>query len=261
MKHAIIIFFVGCLMILSASCGRKQSEQGFIQISPESVQITIVVPESNNQTGLSATPTHDFAWADSRAACQFTSVCILMRVGRCENVQAIHVSQIATAEAYTILSKEQYPEVDCAPDWPIEDYDPYCLNQKCRAILRNYHMMLEVPEQPIAGEPFWVGMSFQLNKSAQKVVAGFGFPEGLNIVNGQATWSGPVEAGQEIVFWVEVQTNRVDDLYLTTWAKIQDDEAFPGVSWSEYIEVASPLSITPWPERERILPTPTPRNR
>ena len=118
--------------------------------------------------------------------------------------------------------------------------------------------MLEVPEQPIAGEPFWVGMSFQFNQSAQKVVASFRFPDGVNIVNGQASWSGPVEAGQEIVFWIELQANRVGEIYLTGNAKIQDDDAFPGVSWGGYIEVTSPLSITPWPPHDYILPSSTP---
>ena len=48
------------------------------------------------------------------------------------------------------------------------------------------------------------------------------------------------------------------EIALTGWAKIQDDEAFPGVSSSGYFEVAAPLSITPWPSHDNVLPSPTP---
>jgi hypothetical protein len=259
MKRTIITFFVGCLMVLSAGCEWKRSEQEFIQISPESVQITIVVPDSDNPTSLSPTPTHDFAWADSRASCQFTSDCILMRVGGCENVQAIHVSQVKIAEEWTTRSKEEFPNVVCAPDWPIEDYDPFCLNQKCRAVLRNYHMILEVPEQPVAGLPFWLGMSFRYHIGLEQVYARFILPEDVKIVSGQEFWSGPVEAGKDYVLWVEVQTTKVGDLYLGGGTLIkQGDQGIPPLGWSDHIYVSSPNSLTPWPEHEWILPTPTP---
>ncbi len=51
-----------------------------------------------------------------------------MRVGGCENVQAIHHSQVDLAEAYTERSKREYSNVVCALDFPIEEYEALCLN-------------------------------------------------------------------------------------------------------------------------------------
>ena len=244
-----------CLFIMTSGCVPNNNETD----RPEPTKLTVAVPDADNQIGPSATPTHDFAWEDSRADCQFSSDCILMEVGNCDTIQAIHFSQIATAEAYSAQSKEKSPEVVCAPNWPIEEVMPLCLNQHCRAVLKNYHLLLEVPGQPVAGQPFWVGMSFRYHEALEQVEARFLLPEGMQVVDGQASWSGPVEAGREYVIWVEVQTNKVGDIYLAGWTGIkQGDPSIPALSRSDYVEVSSPISLTPWPERERILPTPTP---
>jgi hypothetical protein len=182
-----------------------------------------------------------------------------MKVGGCDNVDAIHVSQVEFAQAYTERSKKKYRNVQCAPGFPIEDYEPLCLNQKCQEVLKDYRLLLEVPDQPVAGQPFWVGMSFRFPRAQERVEARFHLPENMEVVGGQAKWSGPIEAGQEYILWVEALTNTPGKAYLTGWAGVsQGETSMPPLSWSQYIEVAAPQALTPWPERERILPTPTP---
>ncbi|RPH63060.1 MAG: hypothetical protein EHM81_00915 [Chloroflexi bacterium] len=227
-----------------ASCAPHPSEDGFAGDHP---------------TDSSATPTLDFSFDSSRAACQASSECVLMKIGGCENVDAIHVSQVEFAQAYSERSKEKYKNVVCAPSMPIEDYEPLCLNRKCRAALKDYRLLLEAPEQPVAGKSFWLGMGFRFPRSQEQVDARFLLPQDMTIVSGQANWSGPVEAGQEVVLWVEVLTDKPGEAYLTGWAGIsQGETSIPPLTWSQTIEVAAPQALTPWPERERILPTPTP---
>lgn len=201
----------------------------------------------------------DFSHQDSRAACQFSSACILMPVGVCGNIQAIHVSQVGLAEAYTRQEQLTHPLVQCAPNLPIEVYEPLCLNQRCRAVVREYDLVLEVPEQPVAGQPFWIGMRFQYHAPIELLEARFLLPEGVEVVGGQESWRGPVEAGVVYVLWVEVMTRKTGDLYLMGWTGIQQgDSSIPPLSWSEHIQVASPQALTPWPAHEYILPSPTP---
>lgn len=200
----------------------------------------------------------DFSFDDSRAACQASAECLLMKVGVCDTVQAIHLSQIEIAQAYSERSKKEYPIVQCAPGWPIEYYEPLCLNLKCRAIQKDYRMLLEVPEQPVAGRPFWVGMSFRIPTTVEEMNAHFNLPDGIKIIGGEASWIGRVEANRDYVLWVELLAETPGQVYLTGWAKAQDNPALPTLSSSEHVEVVSPHSLTPWPERERILATPTP---
>jgi hypothetical protein len=125
-------------------------------------------------------------------------------------------------------------------------------------MVRGYDLILEVPEQPIAGHPFWVGMSFQYHESLDLLEARFLLPEGVEVVSGLESWSGSIEEGRDYVLWVEVLTNKVGDLNLTGWTGIKKgDPNIPALSWSDHIEVLSPIALTPWPEGERILPTPT----
>jgi hypothetical protein len=200
-----------------------------------------------------------FEFEDSRAACQNTSECVLMRVGGCSGVQAIHLSQVNLANTYTAFTKDEQTNVVCAPQLPIEEYEPLCLNQHCRAVIRAFRLLLEVPDQPVAGEPFWIGMSFRFTEDADRVEAKFNLPESFQVVEGQTIWSGPLKAGTEQVLWVQVQTNTTGRVYLSGWAKITDgNQAISPLTWSEYVTVAVDPPLTPPLERERILSTPTP---
>lgn len=201
----------------------------------------------------------DFSRQDSRASCQFSSDCVLMPVGVCGGIQAILVSQVELAQAYTRQEELAHPLVQCAPNLPIEIYEPLCLNQHCRAVGRDYDLILEVPEQPVAGQPFWIGMRFQYHQAIEVLEARFLLPEGVDVVSGKESWRGPVEVGVDYVLWIKLQTPKVGDLYLTGWTGIkQGDTSIPPLSWREYIQVSSPNALTPWPELERILPSPTP---
>jgi hypothetical protein len=204
-----------------------------------------------------ATPTLDFGFDDARAACQASSDCILMKLGGCDVVDAIQVSQVEMAREYSEQSKKQFQNVQCAPSLPIEAFEPLCLNQKCRAVPGNYHLLLEAPDQPIAGQPFWIGLRFRFNRAAGQVEARILLPPGVEVVAGQAEWSGAIEAGQELVFWVQVQANRAGRMNFMGWAKLQDDPAMPPLNETLSLDVVSPGALTPWPERERILATPT----
>ena len=205
------------------------------------------------------TPTIDFGFVESRHPCQKKSDCVLMRIGVCGYVQAIHVTQIDEAEAYTRREKMAHPLVQCSPQLPFDAYEALCLNRQCRAVVRGYDLILEVPEQPIAGRPFWIGMGFRYHTDIEELDARFILPEGMQVIQGQETWRGPVEAERDYVFWVEVMTNRAGELYVTGWTGIKKGEpGIPPLSWSDYIEVSLPSALTPWPDVERILPTPTP---
>jgi hypothetical protein len=243
MKQRTLILVLCCLILVIEGCEGNRIEDEFFTASEEPISVT---------------PTLDFAFLDSRAACQTTSDCILMRVGGCENVQAIHLSQVGLAEAYTKRSKKEYPNIVCAPDFPIEEYEPLCLNQKCQAILLGYRLILEVPEQPVIDKPFWLGMSFRFHVAAEEVNARFMLPESLNIVSGQTSWSGPVEALEDHIIWVEVLSKEAGKFYLGGWAGItQGDTAIPPLIWSEYITVVLANSLTPQPMGMPILATPT----
>jgi hypothetical protein len=246
------IIFIGSLMMIINGCTLGQNKQDFPAISPEAVQLTVGVTNFNQ-----VKPTHDFSFDDSRAACQASSDCVLMPVGGCGNIQGIHLSQIDIANSYTEKSKKENPNVQCAPQLPDEEYQAICLNQKCRAMVTDAHLLLEFPDQPVAGLPFWIGMNFRYPTAIEQLDAHFVLPEDMKFVGGQTSWDGPVEAGKDYVLWVQVQTDKIGDRYVSGWSgSKQNDNAIPPLYWSEYIYISSPLAITPWPEREHLIPTP-----
>ena len=239
----ILVLVLFCLPLVITGCGRMQNGGEL---------------PSTGEGFVSATPTHDFSYEDSRAACQAVAECVLMWVGGCENVQAIHLSQVELAKVYTERAKKEYPDVVCAPDFPIEEYEALCLNQKCRAVLQNYRLIIEVPEQPVAGKPFWVGMSFRFHVAAEKVTARFILPEHLVVVRGQTLWSGSVEAFEDHVMWVEVVSEKPGKVYLSGWADIQQgNTSIPPLTWSEYFSVILDASATLPPIGMPVLATPT----
>ncbi len=205
----------------------------------------------------SATPTLDFGFDEARAACQASSDCLLMKIGACDTVQAIHLSQVDMAREYSEQSKKRDADVQCAPSRPMEDFEPLCLNQRCRAVPKIYHLILEAPEQPVAGQTFWLGLRFNFRKASGDVLARIALPPDVELVSGQAEWSGAIEAGQEVVFWAELLVSRTGRMNFMGWAKLKDDSAIPPLNYTLSLEIASPDALTPWPERERILATPT----
>ena len=266
MKRTAMAFILCCTMLALAGCdwrGSERSPASDIEMATSIVPATVALrieltSTKDDKSSALAPPTLDFSFEESRAACQASSDCVLMQVGACDKVQAIHRSQIEVAQAYSERSKKEYPNIQCAPGWPIEYYEPLCLNQKCRAVQKDYRMLLEVPEQPVAGQPFWVGISFRIPTTVEQMNAHLSLPDSVKVVGGEASWSGRAEANQDYVLWAKLLTDTPGQVYLTAWAKAQDDAAFSPLSCSEHIEVASPYSLTPWPERERLLATPTP---
>jgi|GEM_PF-3848007 len=199
----------------------------------------------------------DFGFDEARAACQSSSGCILMKIGACDTVQAIHLSQADVAREYSEQSKKQNKDIWCAPSRPMEDFEPLCLNQRCRAVPKIYHLILEAPDQPVAGQPFWVGLRFNFRKASGDVLARIELPPDVELVSGQAEWDGAIEVGQEVVFWAQVLVNRTGRMDFMGWAKLQDDPAAPPLNNTLSLEIVLPGALTPWPERERILATPT----
>lgn len=200
----------------------------------------------------------DFGFDEARAACQLSSDCVLMKIGDCDTVQAIHLSQVDEAQEYSEQSKQRDKDVLCAPSRPIEDFRPLCLNQRCRAVPQIYHLILEAPDQPVAGQPFWIGLRFNFQRASADARARIELPPGVELVGGQSEWSGAIEAGQEVVFWAQARANRTGRMNVMGWARLQDDSAVPPLNDTLKLEVVAPDALTPWPERERILATPTP---
>ncbi len=199
-----------------------------------------------------------FEFEDSKAACQASAECTLMPVGGCGSVRAVHLSQVELANAYTEYVKQSGPAAQCAPNLPIEEYEALCLNRRCLEVPRSARLLLEVPQQPVAGEPFWVGMGFRFHVDAERAEARLLLPGELKVVQGQETWSGPVAAGQDYVLWAQVEIDQAGRLYIGGWAGIKDGgPAVSPLSWGEYITVAPRGSLTPPPGAERILPAPT----
>ncbi len=202
-----------------------------------------------------------FEFEDSRTACRESGECVLMRAGGCEGVQSIHESQVEFAKEYTTYVKTVYPNVVCAPGLPIEEYESLCLNQKCMAVSRNYRLLLEVPEQPVAEKPFWIGISFRFHVDIEEVEARFILPEHIRVLEGQTSWRGKVKALEDYVMWIRVQTDQPGEVYLTGWTKIQKgDPGIPPLSMSEKFMVNPQSLSTEQPGSEWILQTPTPEN-
>lgn len=199
-----------------------------------------------------------FEFEDSKAACRSTSECVLMRVGGCENVRAVHRSQIDLANEYSQYVKTVYPDVVCAPDLPMEEYEPLCLNRQCWEAARSYRLLLEVPEQPLAGQPFWIGMSFRFPVDAEQVDAKFIMPDNIQVIQGLDAWSGPVKAHQDHVMWVQVQATTAGQVYLSGWAGIKDgNSAISPLGWGKHFTVLLENSLTPQPDYEQVFATPT----
>ena len=215
-------------------------------------------PAGNTKNDEFAPTARAFEFEDSKSACQSTSECILMRVGGCDNVRAVHKSQIDLANEYTQYVKKVYLNVVCAPDLSIEEYEPLCLNRQCKEVARSYRLLLEVPEQPVTGQPFWIGMSFRFPVDAEQVDAKFVLPDPVKVVHGQKTWSGPVRAHEDYVMWLQVQTNTTGTVNLSGWAGIKDgNPAISPLGWGKYFTILLESLPTPQPEYERILATPT----
>lgn len=137
----------------------------------------------------------DFGFDETRAACQASSECVLMKIGICDKVQAIHLSQVDRAREYSEQSKQFDKSVQCAPSRPIEDFAPLCLNQRCRAVPRIYHLILEAPDPPMAGQPFWIGLRFNFNHASADAQARIELPPGVELLGGQVEWRGLLRPG------------------------------------------------------------------
>jgi hypothetical protein len=198
-----------------------------------------------------------FEFVDSRPNCQVSSDCILMRVGSCGNVRAIHSSEIELAEAYTQYARQRDQNVQCAPQLPMEEYEALCLNKKCGNVPRSYRLLLEVPQPPAVGEPFWVGMSFRFPVAVEEVSARFLLPENVDVLQGDLEWSGSIGALEEHVMWIQVKTNHAGTINLSGWAKAKSNTALPPLSMGQRFAVTLPGERTPFPKSERIVPTPT----
>jgi hypothetical protein len=216
-------------------------------------------PAGNTKNDEFAPTARAFEFEDWKAACQSTSECILMRVGGCDNVRAVHQSQIGPANEYSEYVKKMSPHVVCAPDLPMEEYEPLCLNRQCKEVARSFRFLLEVPEQPVVGQPFWIGMSFRFPVDAEQVDAKFFLPDNVRVIQGKETWSGSVRAHEDHVMWVQVQTNTTGEVYLSGWAGIKDGNfAISPLGWGKHFTILQESLPTPQPEYERILATPTP---
>jgi len=104
-------------------------------------------------------------------------------------VRAVHQSQIGLANEYTEFVKKMSSNVVCAPDLPIEVFEPLCLNRQCKDVIRSYLFLLEVPEQPVASQPFWIGMSFRFPMDAEWVDAKFILPDTVRVIRRRNTLS------------------------------------------------------------------------
>jgi hypothetical protein len=198
-----------------------------------------------------------FEFEDSHPNCMISSDCMLMRVGGCLNVRAIHHLEYELAEAYTQYARQRDQNVQCAPQLPMDEYEALCLNDKCSRVLRSNRLLLEVPQPPTAGEPFWIGMSFRFPVDVEQVSARFLLPENIEVLQGDLEWSGSLEALEDRVLWIQVKTNRSGMINLSGWAKAESNTALPPLSMGQQFAVSLPGERTPFPESERIVPTPT----
>jgi hypothetical protein len=252
-----VAIYIGCLLLLNAGCA---SNAGYENNTSNLVTETSKETEGGTQLAVPAyneTDFKNFEFEDARANCQASSECVLMPLGGCMNTRAIHRSQIELAEAYTDYAKKTNTNVMCAPHLPPEEYEALCLNQKCKEVSRSYRLLLEVPETPGIGKPFWLGMSFRFPISSKNVEAHFIVPEGVEVVSGEIEWSGPLEALQDHTMWIQLQSNRVGEITLMGWARAHqsDTQITPLTSGKKYmVENAS----NPLPQLvERIIATPT----
>jgi hypothetical protein len=242
MKRLLLALLTCCLFSFNSGCNDR----------PE-----VLEPGDNSESKYSETDFKNFEFEDSHPNCQASAECILMQVGGCMNVRAIHVSEVELAEAYTVYAKDLHSNVQCAPDLPIEEYEALCLNQKCKETPRHYRLLVEVPEQPVEGQPFWVGMSFRFPIAAEMAYARFNFPENIDVISGQTEWIGPLEALEERVMWVQVQVNRTGEVNLNGWAGVQrGNTAISPLSWGKKFTVVRTGDLTPQ-AAERIIATPT----
>jgi hypothetical protein len=252
-----VAIYIGCLLLISAGCTSNADYEN---------NLPNLVTETSKAAGegyLPSIPAYNesdfksFEFEDGRADCQASSECVLMPVGGCMNIRAIHQSQIELAEAYTEYAKKTNTNVVCAPQLPAEEVEALCVNQKCNEVSRSYRLLLEVPEAPVIGKPFWLGMSFRFPISSERVEARFMVPEGVAVVSGELEWSGPLEALQDHTMWIQLQANRAGEITLMGWAGAQqsDTPITPLTSGKKYIvENASNPSHEPI---ERIIATPT----
>jgi hypothetical protein len=244
MRPYLLLLNAICLILLTGGC--SQRSEG--------------VPANNqNDSKYTQADLKNFEFEDSHPDCQAASDCILMRVGGCLNMRAVHVAEIDLAEEYTRYAKKLHPNVVCAPELPPEEYESLCLNRRCTRTTRSSRLLLEVPEQPIAGQPFWVGMSFRFPVAAEVVDARFLLPDDVQILTGQGEWHGSLNALEDHVMWVQVQTNRAGPVYLSGWAGIPGgNPAITPLNWGKYFEIILSDQRTPQPTSQSVLPTPTP---
>jgi hypothetical protein len=251
-----VAMFIGCLLLTSAGCTSNAVYENYP---------SYLVTETSKETdegfqhtvpAYNETDFKNFEFEDGRADCLASSECVLMPLGGCMNTRAIHRSQIELAEAYTDYVKKTYTDVVCAPQLPAEEYEALCLNQKCVEVSRSYRLLLEVPETPVIGKPFWLGMSFRFPISSERVEARFMVPESVEVISGELEWSGPLEALQDHVMWIQLQSNRLGEINLMGWAGAQQSEtAITRLNSGKKYRVENAKDSSPEPER--IIATPT----
>jgi hypothetical protein len=110
MRPYLLLLNAICLILLTGGC--SQRSEG--------------VPANNqNDSKYTQADLKNFEFEDSHPDCQAASDCILMRVGGCLNMRAVHVAEIDLAEEYTRYERNYIPTLSAPPSCPRKNMNPY----------------------------------------------------------------------------------------------------------------------------------------
>ena len=158
-----------------------------------------------------------FAWAwkpchldvSDVNACIEDPECIAVTSGICSRPVSINQADQKLWDLHQKLVHIPPSRVMCAPNLPLDYFQPECLQNACQLVPKEGYAVLEFPEPPQPGRP--VELLFRLKTSSvnEHYTARISFiPNLVTLNSGDLTWEGVLEPGQEKAMRVLVTFSR-----------------------------------------------------
>jgi hypothetical protein len=131
-------------------------------------------------------------------ACTVDAECIMVPEGICSRPVSINQVHQKQWDLHQKLVRLPPSNIMCAPNLPFDAYQPECLQNACRAVLKEEHAVLEFPRAPRLGEPTELLFRFKTSADVDVGEAQIEFiPNLVTVHSGELTWQGPLPAGTE----------------------------------------------------------------
>lgn len=131
-------------------------------------------------------------------ACTLDSDCIMVPPIGCGYPSSINKSNLELWNLHQNLRK--FPPIigACSPSPPVDAFQPFCLQNACRAVLIHDHAILEFSQPPVLGQPTDLIFRFRTSSGLENERAKIEFtPALVTLHSGDLTWQGSLTPDTE----------------------------------------------------------------